>query len=180
MGLSLKTVDMIHTRLLVRYAGKWLSLYAGVNLDMVKTDWSEELAGINAARIDHAFENLPPDNPPNASQFRALCLTWHQPAAPVLPAPKIDPEQSREGIQRLNAALAQIGRAQASRGRLQWAYDLQERDAAGDSLTPLQRADYKQALERYAPTVFDAMEPVPFHALPPAMRAEAEAKEMRP
>jgi hypothetical protein len=176
MALNLDTVDKIHTRLLVRYAGKWLNLYAGIDPSMVKSDWAEELGGMRGGRIEHAFQNLPPDNPPNAAQFRALCLLWRAPAPKALPAPKPDPEQARNGLERLNAALAGIGKAQASRGRLQWAYDLQERDKQGDDLTHRQRADYKHALARYAPIQHSDMTPVPIEALPPAMRAEAERK----
>jgi hypothetical protein len=176
MPLSLDTVDKIHTRLLVRYAGKWLNLYAGIDPGMVKADWAEELGGIHGGRIEHAFQNLPPDNPPNAAQFRALCLLWRPPAPKALPAPKPDPERSRNGLARLNEALAGIGRAQANRKRLQWAYDLQERDKAGDDLTARQRADYKHALARYAPIQHGDMTPVPIEALPPAMRAEAEQR----
>ena len=176
MGLSIETVDKIHTRLLVRYAGKWLNLYAGIDPQLVKADWSEELGGMHGGRIEHAFQNLPPDNPPNAAQFRVLCLGWRPPAPKALPAPAPDPERDRNGLQRLNEALAAIGKAQASRSRLQWAYDLQDRDAKGEALTPQQRADYKQALVRYAPTFIGDFEPIGVESLPPGLRADIEAR----
>lgn len=67
-------VDRLHTRLLARYGTAWVRKWDGVDAGLMKADWAEVLHGITADGVRYALENLPPDNPPNATQFRAICL----------------------------------------------------------------------------------------------------------
>jgi hypothetical protein len=92
MAMEARYVDRIHTRLLARYGSKWINLYAGVEPELVKADWSEQLARVDAKGVRFALEHLPPDFAPNAAQFRALC---NRPAANqyvALPAPDVKPQ----------------------------------------------------------------------------------------
>lgn len=93
MALELRYVDRIHTRLLARYGAKWINLYAGVDADMVKADWSEQLARVTPDAIRFAIENLPADNPPNVGQFRALCNRVPANDAARLLAAPVEPAQ---------------------------------------------------------------------------------------
>lgn len=72
MGLDLHWVERIHARLLVRYGTRWTSMYAGIDPELVKADWSEHLSGMSGESINYALKNLPDDFPPNAAQFRRI------------------------------------------------------------------------------------------------------------
>ena len=94
--LELRYVDRIHTRLLARYGSKWINLYAGVDAEIVKADWCEQLARVQPDAIRYALDNLPADSPPNAAQFRALCNRMpSNPAAALLAAPVEPPQPER-------------------------------------------------------------------------------------
>jgi hypothetical protein len=93
MALELRYVDRIHTRLLARYGSKWINLYAGVDADMVKADWCEQLARVQPDAIRYALDNLPPDSPPNVGQFRALCNRRPSNTAALLLAAPTEPPQ---------------------------------------------------------------------------------------
>jgi hypothetical protein len=82
-------VDEIFTRLTVRYGRDFLSRWEGLNLDVVKADWAEQLAFYDGKpeAIKHALSMLPSDRPPTAAQFRDLCRLCPAPTYKGLPAP---------------------------------------------------------------------------------------------
>ena len=101
MALDSRLVDMIHTRMLVRYGARWIGLYSGVDPDLVKADWAEVLHGATWEHVAHALENLPDGAPPNAAQFRALCFSLPPKPYKQLPAPPANPERVRAVKQKL-------------------------------------------------------------------------------
>jgi hypothetical protein len=138
--LDRRTVEALHARLLVRYGAKWLHLWADVPAEVVQADWADELDGMPKYRIEHALSTLPPDAPPNAAQFRRLCL-----AAPsVFDAPRLtdqrraDPEVVREVMSAINPV---------RRDPRDWARALRDRENAGEKLTPFQRSAWREALK---------------------------------
>ena len=139
MSLDSRWIDAIHTRLMVRYGAKWLNMWAGIDPEMVKADWAEQLSGISADGIKFAMENLPSDSPPNAAQFLTICI--RRPSQYVaLPAPdvKADPERVAQAMEKAKTVQRTIPRA--------WAYALQEREQRGGRLTKAQRDMWRAAI----------------------------------
>lgn len=137
--LEARWVDAIHTRLLVRYGAKWLNLFAGVDMDLVKQDWARELGRIPAASIKRALDSLPEDYPPNVSQFRALCIgpPDEKPAIPW----------SQDVNPKVLAEMKQIKASMDAVHPLAWARRLQQRESEGDRLTITQKTMWRDALK---------------------------------
>lgn len=90
-------VDVLFTRLQVRYGDAWTRKWEGIPEEAVKADWCEQLASVYASRpkaIAHALNNLPADFPPNSEQFRKMCTTFPEMVA-ALPAPTAKPEPEK-------------------------------------------------------------------------------------
>lgn len=176
MAMDLRFVDQIHARLLVRYGSKWINLWAGVDPEIVKADWAEVLGGLRSEQIRRGLESLSPDAPPNAPQFRALCIRQAPPIwrPPALPDVKADParvaailaglslktETVAEGAARCFANL----RAKRDRG-----------EASPAQLDFLRRAEANMG----APTVENIGDftPIPPDVLPPGMRSDLQQKQ---
>lgn len=135
--LDSRWVESLHARLTVRYGAAWLRLWQDVPVEALRADWAEVLSGITPEAIRYALGHLPEDAPPNATQFRALCLRY-SPTVVALPAPKQDPNVAR-------VALAAIQRP-ADYHPKAWAYDLREREQRGDRLSSVQRSFWREAL----------------------------------
>lgn len=165
MPLNSELVDQIHKAMLVRYGALWINLWAGVPQALVKSDWARHLHGLGEEAIAYGMENLPDDKPVTAAQFKTICIRCPQVARASLPPPKPDPSRVAAELSRMRAATAE-------RDRLQWAYDLQERENRGDRLTPGQRAAWRDALASVTADAQaqDQFNPIPADALPPAMR----------
>lgn len=162
-------IDSLFARLSVRYGAAWSRMYEGLDMPAVKADWSRELAAYanDPAPIKYALEHLPSDWPPNVAQFKSICLNRPEP-----PRPQI--AESRAGKARIAAELSKIVKP-AKVSPLAWAQSLQDREKAGESLTPAQRWAWREALRdgpREAAVLAD-FTPIPQDALPPAMRTEA-------
>ncbi len=140
MALSESWIDRIHARMLVRYGVAWMRMWEGIDPGAVKADWAEELDGfaINPDAIKHALDHLPPDRPPNAAQFKALCMTAPRFAPKALPAPKADPAV-------VAAAMARI-KPPPGRDPKAWAHELRSREERGDRLTITQKTMWRAAL----------------------------------
>ena len=100
MSLPAAWVDRLLMRLQVRYGEAWTRQVAGIDPEAVKADWSQVLAGLSLDALDYGVRHLPTDRPPNAMQFRAVCMRAPAEAPPALPAPVADPGR----VQRLLAA----------------------------------------------------------------------------
>lgn len=102
-------VDVLFSRLHVRYGAAWLAKWDGIDADAVKADWHEQLATIferNPKAIAYALQNLPTGFPPNSDQFARLCTQQPPPVHHALPAPetKPDPAFAAEVIRRIEAS----------------------------------------------------------------------------
>lgn len=138
MQLPALWVDSLFARLQVRYGAPWTSLWAGLDLAIVKADWADELGAFHDCpeAIKHALANLPADRPPNGAQFKLLC---RRPTVtpPALPAPRVDPKVV-EAVKKAFAPKSQPAKA--------WAHALRKREFMGDRLSITQRSMWRAAL----------------------------------
>lgn len=140
MSLPSRWVDALFGKLTVVYGQAFLRQWEGVDLDAVKADWAEGLAGLEQSpnAIAHGLANVNPDKPPNVLQFKALCLKAPQYKPKALPAPPADPavvEAVMAGFQRPPAFDAKA-----------WAWRLKGREESGERLTMAQREMWRAAL----------------------------------
>jgi hypothetical protein len=167
MSLQLAWIDRIHARILVRYGAAWIRMWDGVEPEAVKADWAQVLAGLSPESIAHALDNLPPDRPPTALQFRDLCRS-----APSK-APALTYERPKPNPERLAEVLARLDR-KADPARETLARLRALRDAG--TLSAAQRAFLQQAeAGMHAPSVEQIGDFVPINpaVLPPGMRGGA-------
>jgi hypothetical protein len=89
MPMESSWADALIGRLAVRYGEAFTRQWNGMDRAAVLADWAGVLDGVRPEAIRYALDNLPPDRPPNALQFRALCrrATADERQAPALPAP---------------------------------------------------------------------------------------------
>ena len=99
-------VNSLFARLAVRYGSAWAAKWEGLDMDAVRADWADELAGyVNCPdAIKHALDHLPHDRPPNVLQFRALCIRRPETLLPALPAPDATPAD-KERVRNMLAGL---------------------------------------------------------------------------
>ena len=103
MPLQSRWIDEIMARLAVRYGSRWSSLWQGVDPELVRADWAEQLDGMTPESIRKALDSLPDDFPPTATAFRkAGAIRQESRTVPALPAP--DPE----GAQRVAETMAGV------------------------------------------------------------------------
>ena len=89
MPLNLRYVDEIHARLAVRYGSRWPAMWAGLEPELVKADWADQLAGMTPAGIKKALASLPAEFPPTCTAFRALgSIREEAQGPPLLQAPE--------------------------------------------------------------------------------------------
>lgn len=84
--------------LAVHYGDAWIRKWDGVPADMLLADWQRHIGDFPRAAAAHALGKLPLEYPPNASIFRALCLSWPGRPQARLPAPKADPSRVRREL----------------------------------------------------------------------------------
>lgn len=171
MSLPSAWIDRIFTRILVRYGAAWNAMWRGIPEDAVKADWAQQLHGLTDWALRHGLDNLPPDRPPTAMQFRAICAMARS-DAPALPAPAVMPANPQR-LADLRARLATVGRS--GPGPREWIDRLLERQRNGERLNhgqldALERASRADALA--FSDVAAEFNPPPADALPPAMREE--------
>lgn len=126
MSLPSAWVDRLFEKLSLVYGQRFLGLYAGLNLDAVKADWADELAGFQQSpnAIRHGLENLPADHPPTVLQFRDLCRKAPQFLPKALPEPAPNPEIAK--------AVRQAFKPAGGYGDRAWADKLRERIKSGE------------------------------------------------
>lgn len=142
-------IELVFTKLQVRYGAAWLRQWEGVDMRMVKSDWEQELSGFarNPAPLLHALTILP-ERVPNVKQFRDLANQAPLPVAPRLARPAAN----QAVVARSKAKLAGIKEAMAEGAAdpLRPWLALKARHEAGERLTPFQIAGYRQVLARKA------------------------------
>lgn len=159
-------IQAIFAKMSVRYGTLWSARHDGTESMLLLRDWGIGLAGFRKDAILFALDNLPEDSPPLLGQFKAMCVHSPEPPMPVLEAPKPDRSRVANEIRRMREG-------QATRDRLQWARDLQDRDERGEPLSEAQRIAYKAALQHTEPAAGMSFAIVPDDSLPPAMRQMA-------
>lgn len=110
-------VDMIHTKLAIRYGARWLQMYDSIDpklFGLVKADWCEVLRGVSLKTALHALDNLPSTYPPNAGEFALLCRNAPIYAPLALPRPP----RSQEQKDKISNALVALTRKMAERTRV--------------------------------------------------------------
>ena len=104
MALSEKWIDAIFARLTVRYGSAFLGRWNGIDMELVKADWAEELAGLEnwPEAIKHALDTLPAGKPaPTVNEFKAACLRAPKPDRKALPEPVADPARVKSEMAKL-------------------------------------------------------------------------------
>lgn len=140
-------VVQIHSALAVRYGRRWLAMWAGLDMELVRADWRRVLrdyAG-NPRAVMHALDNLP-EQVPTAVDFRVLCEAGPRPAWQPLPPPHTSDKGKavmRELLARLRApSLDQPDRA--------WADAIADRLARGERVSRAAREAAASVLARRA------------------------------
>lgn len=131
-------VVQIHSALAIRYGRRWMAMWAGLDMELVRADWRRQLrdyAG-NRGAVLHALDNLP-DQVPTASDFRQLCAAGPRPAFQPLPSPAT----SATGKAAMRELLGRLrsGDAIGMRGR-GWVDAVMGRCADGEPVSPTVRA----------------------------------------
>jgi hypothetical protein len=147
MSLPIAWVDEIFKRLTVRYGNRFLDRWKGVDMDAVRFDWSNTLAGFEGwpEAITFAFDHIDDEKPPTAAMFRSLALKAPKPERLALPEPAADPA-------RVNAELAKLASLRTKpsgptcHSMKTWAHHLNARDEAGEPINMNQRRCYQAAL----------------------------------
>lgn len=136
-------IDMIFSKLTLRYGRDFLGRYEGQDLAAVKSDWATELAGLQnrPEAITYALE-YPSARAPNVVEFIAACRR-----APVAAQAQIAPPKANAEI--VAKALAMAAGATGKRhDPLAPIRELRRRELAGDrTLTKAQREFWRIALK---------------------------------
>jgi hypothetical protein len=132
MSLPIAWIDKIFHKLSVAYGNEFMNRWKGIDINDVKSDWSDCLTGYqqNPQAIAFALENLPDSKAPTAQEFRAICRRVPASSAPQLPEPKAE----------------SVGRVDHK----SWAKTILANDNAGFKLNPTTLLFAKQALKEAA------------------------------
>lgn len=133
-------VVQIHSALAVRYGRRWLAMWAGLDMELVRADWRRVLrdyAG-NPAAVMHALDNLP-EMVPTAIEFERLCAAGPRTAWRPLPPPVT----SDEGRKVMRDLLERLRASTGPRGSKAWAEVIADKCARGEvvSLAARERAE---------------------------------------
>ena len=145
MSLPLPWVDRIFDKLTLVYGQQFLNRWRDLDLDAVKFDWGNELAGFenHPTAVAFALQNLDPDKPPTVLMFRAIARRAPAAEQPALPEPKADPARVAAELAKL-APLRRV--SESPNGMKGWAYRLKARHDAGEILNLNQVRCYTAAL----------------------------------
>lgn len=150
-------IAAIFARLTVAYGERFKAMYGEQPSATIKADWAKRLLHVSGARIRYALDNLPPDHPPNAMQFRALCMSM-----------RLEPIRALENrlattppghiLERLGDTIAALGGASPmGKDPRAWAYRLKAREEAGEKLTEFQKQAWRSSVR--APPAGSAFSP---------------------
>ena len=135
-------IDRVFSKLTLRYGRDFLGKYEGIELDTVKADWAEEMAGLQnrPEAIKYALDHLPTDKAPTVLQFRELTRRAPEKQAIALPPPEVNPAAVARAIERANKAFnTPVDRL--ARQREHMALELR-----GERISPAQRDFWRRAL----------------------------------
>lgn len=143
--LPMPWVDRIFSKLTMRYGRDFLSRYEGIDLHLVKSNWAEELAGLQnrPEAIKYALD-YPSTKAPNVVEFKEMCS--RAPTKPMLglAAPVAD----KAVIDRATAMAQEAFRPGDPLETLRALAESDARDGTynGRKVTMAQRQTYRQAL----------------------------------
>jgi hypothetical protein len=170
---SIDRVQRIFARLLVRYNVQWLKRIELVDEEALIDDWARQLQRVSSGAIYHALMHLPEKFPPNAAEFKALCMARPERRYRALPAPdsRIPREEKTAILQRLGEVLKPKGDTE----RLAWARAMRDRHKAGESITEAEVTMYRTALREGEEATNSSLQfrPIAVELLPPAMQEDA-------
>lgn len=149
MSLPIAWIDKIFHKLTVAYGNEFLNRWKGIDINDVKSDWSDCLSGYQQSpgAIAFALENLPDSKAPTAQEFRALCRRAPASSAPQLPEPKADPARVAAELAKL-APVRQAGGSQVDHKA--WAKTIIASNDAGHKLNLTTLLFAKQAMKEAA------------------------------
>ena len=142
MSLPIAWVDKIFHKLILNYGRDFLGRWEGVPIEDVKADWAHELRGYqqNPSAIAYGLEHSLGGKPPTVQEFKAIC-NKRPDSTIALPSPPANPERVAAELKKMEQ-----GKAASRVDMKAWAYRLQSRDKAGESLNMNQRRCYRAAL----------------------------------
>jgi hypothetical protein len=148
MSLPTAWIDKIFHKLSVAYGNEFMNRWKGIDINDVKSDWSDCLTGYqqNPQAIAFALENLPDSKAPTAQEFRAICRRVPASSSPQLPEPKADPARVAAEL----AKLAPVRQANTRIDHKAWAKTILANNEAGYKLNPTTLLFAKQALKESA------------------------------
>ena len=148
--MNQRAIDRLFERLSAVYGPAWERSLGATPVLEAKALWAHQLQAF-ADRLEAivwALDELP-ESPPNVIQFRNLCRMAPTAAAPRLPEPKADPA-------RVAAELAKLGQLRTKpagplvHSMKAWAYELEARDKAGDTICSYARKAYREVIRHQA------------------------------
>lgn len=145
MSIHIAWVDRIFDRMTVRYGDRFLNRWKGIDMDAVRFDWADTLAGFEnwPEAISFAFNMVDDEKPPTAAMFRSLAMKAPKPERLALPEPVADPA-------RVAAELAKLAPLKSASvpvtDHKAWARALKSRHDAGEKLNMNQIRCYRNAI----------------------------------
>ena len=113
-------VERIFARMSAMYGRLFAEMWAGTDLQAVKTVWADDLAPFSGQQIAWAMEQCKGrDLPPTLPMFRGFCQQAPRLEVPALPPPRVPREVAQERAQQLRKTAEQASRRQA--GDTSWA-----------------------------------------------------------
>lgn len=114
-----------------------------MDIELVKADWAEELAGFAnwPEAIKYAFDHMDSEKPPTATMFRDIARKAPAKQMPALPAPIVDPEVMAKAVTEIKTA-AQVKRVDHKA----WARKIIAQAEAGEYVRPISLRFAKEAL----------------------------------
>jgi len=144
--LAYRVVSDLFDLLAVRYGHLFLGRWSGIELEAVKEDWRQQLAGVSGSQLQYAVDNLGEEPPANVAAFRKLAKSMpdeRRMAQHVLPPPEPKagvPTTMREAFQRLAAPRDEPAHITQGRDYLaKWAAEAQKPEGERVNPTQLQR-----------------------------------------
>lgn len=172
MPLQSRLVEEVLARLQVRYGTRWSSLWQGIDHELIKADWAEQLDGMAPENIRKSLSSLPDDFPPTATAFRKLGHIRAESETMALPAP------DAAGMKRIAGAIAASKPQEIplTQRAMECLDNLRSRVKAGTASAGqrdfLKRAEAGLGISESSDMAGDFV-PIPHEALPPAMREAA-------
>lgn len=142
MSLPDAWVQRILDRMTLVYGARFTSQWSPELFPQVRELWARELSPWQQSpqAITWALNRLPPDRPPTVLEFRALLVKRPISEKKEAPYTKVAPD-------RIKSILGPIrGLGWHSGGDREWAFRLEQRERAGETLTIAQRRMWRQAL----------------------------------